>query len=135
MKYEDITSRVIKTYYQVYNDLGHGFLEKVYQNAFFIALKDEGFQVEAQKGIKVLFRGVEVGQYFADLIVDAKVIIELKSVDAFSEEHKAQLVNYLRATNMEVGLLFNFGKTPSFFRKVYDNDLKPNFKRHRNNGV
>lgn len=82
MKHEEITRRVIKTYYQVYNDLGYGFLEKVYQNAFFIALQDEGFQVEAQKGIKVLFRGMEVGQYFADLIVDATVIIELKAVDA-----------------------------------------------------
>jgi GxxExxY protein len=103
-------------------------LEKVYQNSFYLALKQEGFYVEAQKQIKVNFRGVEVGEYYADQIVNDKVIIELKAAEVLIDENEAQLLNYLRGTNIEVGLLFNFGKKPTFIRKVYDNEFKSNLK-------
>ncbi len=128
MKHEVITEQIIKVFYQVYNELGHGFLERVYQNAFYLALKQSGLDVEAHRKIKVWFRGVEVGEYFADLIVNNLVIIELKAAETLVEEHDAQLINYLRGTDIEVGLLFNFGKKPAFRRKVYDNSLKPNLK-------
>lgn len=129
MKHESLTEKIIKVYYQVYNELGYGFLERVYQNAFYIALTEAGLQVEAQHKIKVWFRKTEVGEYFADLIVNSLVIIELKASDAILEEHEAQLLNYLRGTEIEVGLLFNFGKKPEIRRKVYDNEFKPNLKR------
>jgi GxxExxY protein len=129
MKHEDLTGKIIKIFYEVYNELGYGFLEKVYQNSFYLALKSEGLYVEAQKKIKVWFRGVEVGEYFADLVVNECVILELKAVDYLIEEHEAQLLNYLRGTEIEVGLLFNFGKTPVFQRKIYDNSLKINLKK------
>lgn len=128
MKHESLTEAVIKIYYQVYNELGYGFLEKVYQNAFYLALKQGGFMVEAQRKIKVWFRNVEVGEYFADLVVNDLIILELKADEALVKEHEAQLLNYLRGTDMEVGLLFNFGKKPEFRRKVYDNELKPNIR-------
>jgi len=130
MKHEALTEQIIKIYYQVYNELGYGFLEKVYQNAFFLALKQAGFEVEAQRKIKVWFRGAEVGEYYADLIVSRAVILELKADEALVKEHEAQLLNYLRGTDIEVGLLFNFGKRAEFRRKVYDNDLKPNLNKN-----
>jgi GxxExxY protein len=124
MKHDDLTKRIIKVYYQVCNELGFGFLEKVYQNAMFLALGEEGLEVEAQRKIDFWFRGYKVGEYFADLIVENLVIIELKAADCLLEENDAQLLNYLRGTSIEVGLLFNFGKKAEFKRKVYDNDLK-----------
>lgn len=129
MKHEELTGEIISIYYQIYNELGYGFLEKVYQNAFYFALLNEGFKVSAQQRIDVWFRKQKVGEYFADLIVEEKVILELKAKEYYSEEDEAQLLNYLRGTNIEVGLLFNFGKKPGFIRKVYDNDLKKNIKR------
>jgi len=128
MKHESLTEQIIKVFYQVYNELGHGFLERVYQNSFFLALRQAGFEVEAHKKIKVWFRGIEVGEYFADLVVNNLVILELKAAEALVEEHDTQLINYLRGTDIEVGLLFNFGKKPTFRRKVYDNAFKPNLK-------
>ncbi|MBK6995045.1 MAG: GxxExxY protein [Lewinellaceae bacterium] len=128
MKHELLTEQIIKVYYQVYYELGHGFLERVYQNAFYLALKQAGLEVEAHRKIKVWFRGVDVGEYIADLVVNKLIIIELKAAEALIDEHEFQLINYLRGTDMEVGLLFNFGKKPSFRRKVYDNRLKPNLK-------
>ncbi len=128
MKHEALTEQIIKVFYQVYNELGHGFLERVYQNSFYLALKQAGLEVEAHKKIKVWFRGVEVGEYFADLVVNKLIIIELKAAEALVDEHEFQLINYLCGTEMEVGLLFNFGKKPSFKRKVYDNSFKPNLK-------
>ena len=110
MKHAHITEKIIGIYYQVYNELGYGFLGKVYQNAFFLALRQAGFEVEAQRRIKVWFRGSEVGEYYADLIVAGVVIVELKAVETLIDEHEAQLLNYLRGTDMEVGLLLNFGK-------------------------
>ncbi|MFN8428825.1 MAG: GxxExxY protein [Spirosomataceae bacterium] len=126
MKHDDITQRVIKTFFQVYNELGYGFLEKVYQNSFYLALREEGLEVETQKRIDVWFRGNKVGEYYADLILENLVIIEIKAVEYLLPEHEAQLLNYLRGTDIEVGLLMNFGKKAEFKRKVYNNDLKGN---------
>lgn len=128
MKNEALTKQIIGVFYEVYNELGYGFLERVYQNAMFIALKNAGLSVEPQKKIKVHFRGFEIGEYFADLVINEEIIIELKAAEVLVEEHEAQLLNYLRGTEIEVGLLFNFGKKPEIRRKVYDNELKPNLK-------
>lgn len=131
MKHQQVTDIIIQIFYQVYNELGFGFLERVYQNAFYIALKQAGLEVDAQRKIKVWFRGFEVGEYFADLVVNNLIIIELKAVETLVEEHEAQLINYLRGTDIEVGLLLNFGKKPQIKRKVYDNNLKPNLNKIR----
>jgi GxxExxY protein len=121
-KHTDITEKIIKAFYKVYNTLGFGFLEKVYENAMFIELRNLGLFVEKQRRIKVYYEGQEVGDYFADLIVDEKVIIELKASEALCEEHEFQLINYLKATEIEVGLLLNFGKKPEFKRKIFSNE-------------
>ena len=122
--HKDITDGIINAYYYVYNELGYGFLEKVYQNAMLIELKERGFKVESQKIIKVYFKDIIVGEYFADIIVDDKIILELKSCESLAAEHEVQLFNYLKATEIEVGLLFNFGKRAAFKRKIYTNDNK-----------
>ena len=124
MKHEEFTEQVIKAFYKVYNTLGYGFLEKVYENALFIELMKYGFEVERQKSICVYYDDIEVGIYYADIVVNDVVIIELKASEALVEEHAVQLVNYLKATNVEVGLLLNFGKKPEVKRKVFDNNLK-----------
>jgi len=111
-QHQDITEQVIKAYYNVYNELGYGFLEKVYENALMIELKSFGLNCEKQKPISVTFKGYNVGEYFADIIVENRVIVELKAAEGLIEEHEAQLLNYLRATEIEVGLLLNFGKKP-----------------------
>jgi GxxExxY protein len=122
--HKDITEEIISAYYYVYNELGYGFLEKVYENAMLIELKSRGLKVESQKIIKVHFKDSVVGEYFADIIVEDKIILELKSCEALVPEHEVQLFNYLKATNIEVGLLFNFGKRAAFKRKVFTNDNK-----------
>ncbi|MCF8390449.1 MAG: GxxExxY protein [Bacteroidales bacterium] len=122
--HKDLTEKIIKTFYDVYNELGYGFLEKVYQNALFFELKTRGFQVEAQKQIKVFYKDVEVGEYYADIVVDNLIILELKAAEYLVKEFECQLINYLRGTDMEVGLLLNFGKKPEFIRKVYENSRK-----------
>jgi GxxExxY protein len=124
LRHKELTQELINTFYHVYNELGYGFLEKVYQNSMFLELKERGFYVEAQKQIKVYFKGVQVGDYYADLVVDNKIIIELKAAETIAPEHETQLINYLRGTEMELGLLFNFGKKPEFKRKIFDNDKK-----------
>ena len=129
MKHEDLTSEIIGIFYDVYTELGHGFLEKVYQNAFYYALLEAGFRVEPRKKMKVHFRNRIVGEYIADLVVNETIILELKAAECLTEAYENQLLHYLRCTEMEVGLLFNFGVKPEFKRKVYDNDLKPNLKK------
>ena len=126
MKYlhQDITEIIIKAFYNVYNELGYGFLEKVYENALMIELKSLGLKCEKQKPISVSFKGYNVGEYFADIIVENKVIIELKAAEGLVEEHEAQLLNYLRATEIEVGLLLNFGKKPQLKRQIFENVYK-----------
>ena len=120
-KHSEITENIIKAFYKVYNTLGYGFLEKIYENALFIELVSMGLFVEKQKQIKVFYGAKEVGEYYADLIVDKFVIVELKAAESLCEEHEFQLINYLKATEIEVGLLLNFGKKPEFKRKVFSN--------------
>lgn len=124
MLHENITKKIIEAYYKVYNTLGYGFLEKVYENALKIELMRMDLKIDQQKNIKVLYEKFEVGDYFADLIVNDLVIVELKAAENLCEEHEAQLINYLKATNLEVGLLLNFGKKAEFKRKVFSNDRK-----------
>ena len=119
--HKEITDKILKTFYTVYNVLGYGFLEKVYENALFIELAKMGLKVMKQQPIKVQYDGRQVGEYFADLIVEDLVIIELKAAEGIIEEHEHQLLNYLKATDKEVGLLLNFGKKPQFKRKVFQN--------------
>ncbi len=120
-KHSEVTDKIIKAYYKVYNTLGFGFLEKVYENAMFIELAQMGLLVKKQEQVKVFYEEKEVGMYFADLIVENCVIVELKAAEALCEEHEFQLINYLKATDIEVGLLLNFGKKPAFKRKVFSN--------------
>jgi GxxExxY protein len=122
--HSDITSLILKAFFTVYNKLGYGFLEKVYENALLIELKKLGLACEKQVPIDVFYDGQNVGLYFADIIVNDCVIIELKAAEALIEEHEAQLVNYLRAIEVEVGLLLNFGKEPGHKRKVFANEFK-----------
>lgn len=125
-KHSDITDKIIKCFYKVYNSLGYGFLEKVYENAMFLELKRLGLFVEKQKQIKVYYENQQVGEYYADLIISESVIIELKASESLCEEHEYQLINYLKATEIEVGLLLNFGKNPELKRKVFSNNMKTN---------
>jgi GxxExxY protein len=122
--HQELTDVIIKTFYEVYNELGYGFLEKVYQNSLYLELKNKGYKVEAQKKINVYYKGTEVGEYFADLIIENAVILELKAADCIVKDFENQILNYLRATDCEVGLLFNFGKKPEFKRKIYENNRK-----------
>jgi GxxExxY protein len=124
MKHEELTEKIIKAFYTVYNTLGYGFLERVYENALAIELRKMGLRVVCQQPVNVYYDGQVVGEYFADLLVAERVIVELKAARTLSQEHEAQLLNYLNATSYEVGLLFNFGPKPQLKRKVFDNDRK-----------
>jgi GxxExxY protein len=126
--HRSITDSILKVYYEVYNELGAGFLEKVYQNAMYFELIARGYKVEAQKQIKVYFKKQLIGDYFADLLVEDKVIVELKACELLMNVHVAQTMNYLKATEIEVGLLLNFGEEPEFKRFIYTNDRKINLK-------
>lgn len=117
--HSEITEKIIKVFYEVYNELGYGFLEKVYERAMFYALQDAGFNTVSQYPLSVNFREYNVGDYYADLIVENKIIIELKAVEKIIRDHEVQLVNYLKATNIEVGLLLNFGPKPQIKRKIF----------------
>lgn len=119
--HKDITDRIIKAYYNVYNSLGYGFLEKVYENAMLIELRKLGLNVQKQVPIKVFYDEQLGGQYFADIMVEETIIVELKAAEGLCEEHEFQLINYLKATELEIGLLMNFGKTPQFKRKIFTN--------------
>ena len=124
MKEEELTGQLIKIFYKIYNELGFGFIESVYQNAFILELAAEAIEVESEKRLIVYYSGKQVGTFEADLVVANKIIIELKAKEALVTAHEAQLVNYLRATDIEVGLLFNFGRKPEFKRKYFSNDNK-----------
>jgi len=124
MLHAEITEKILKAFFIVNETLGYGFLEKVYENAIKIVLIKMGLKVEQQKNIKVYFDGNEIGDYYADLIVKDLVIVELKAAESLCSEHEAQLINYLRATKIEVGLLLNFGKKAEFKRKIFTNDYK-----------
>lgn len=124
--HSDLTHDIIKIFYRVYNKLGFGFLEQVYQNALFFELKRNGFDCIPQMPIDVYYEGRVVGQYRADIIVNNKVILELKATRELSSANVRQLYNYLRATQYEVGLLLNFGEEPQVVRRVCPNDDKLN---------
>ena len=121
---EELTGRIIKVFYKVYNVLGHGFIESIYHNSMILELVDQGFSVETEKPIKVFYGGRLVGTFSADLLVDSKLLIELKAKESIHPAHEAQLTNYLRATEIELGLLFNFGRKPEFKRKYFSNQNK-----------
>jgi GxxExxY protein len=120
MKHEAITRLIIAAFYDVYNELGAGFLEKVYENALMIELRERMLDVKQQALIKVRYHGIEVGEYYADILVNDCVIVELKAVEKIAEAHSAQIINYLKATDISVGLLLNFGPKPEFKRKIHD---------------
>ncbi|MCM2355808.1 MAG: GxxExxY protein [Arenimonas sp.] len=115
----EVTERVIGAFYSVYNELGSGFLEQVYENALAICLREQGFDVGQQIAVDVYFRGNRVGEYRADLIVSKRLLIEVKVASMIAPAHEAQLVNYLKATGLPVGLLLNFGPKPQFKRRVH----------------
>jgi GxxExxY protein len=120
-KHKELTEQIIKIFYRVYNKLGYGFLEKVYENAMMLELKKEGVPAVVQSPIKVFYDEEVVGEYFADILVADEVIVEIKAASCLVEENEAQLLNYLKATDIEVGLLLNFGAKPEVRRKAFSN--------------
>lgn len=122
--HKKLSDSILKIYYEVYNKLGYGFLEKVYQNAMYLELKSQGYKVDAQKQIKVYYKNQVVGEYYADLFVEDSIILELKACECLMDAHQAQLLNYLKATKIEIGFLLNFGEEPEFKRCIYTNDRK-----------
>jgi len=123
-KHSELTDLVIKTFYEVYNELGYGFAEVVYRNSLQIALIEKGLEAKAEVHIPVLFHGANVGDFKPDLIVNNCLILELKAADTIVRAHEAQLLNYLRASSIEVGLILNFGPKPELRRLVYENSRK-----------
>lgn len=122
--HEKLTRRVIGTFYDLYNELGHGFLEVVYQRALAVAFAERGVSFKAQAPIDVIYHGRKVGRYFADFLVEEVVIVEIKACRTIEPSHESQLLNYLRGTEAEVGLLFNFGEKPAIRRLILTNDRK-----------
>lgn len=122
--HKDTTDIILKSFYKVYNNLGYGFLEKVYENALLYELRNQGLDCEKQKPIKVYYEQIQVGEYYADIIVNECIILELKAAESIAEEHEFQLINYLKATEIEIGLLLNFCKNPEFKRKIFTNKKK-----------
>ena len=123
-KHGEVTQKIIRVFYEVYNELGYGFLESVYEKSLQIALNAAGLKALTQIEIPVSFRGQRVGDFSADMLVQDCVLLELKAAKALDSSHAAQLLNYLRATEIEVGLLLNFGLKPEFKRLVFDNPRK-----------
>jgi GxxExxY protein len=121
LKHRELTQKIIGVFYEVYNELGHGFLESVYQKSLCLALNEAGFKVHSPVDIPVYFRGRQVGDFEGDVLVEKCVLLELKAVRTLDSSHQAQLLNYLRATDIEIGVLLNFGVKPEFKRLVYDN--------------
>jgi GxxExxY protein len=119
-KHSELTAGIIKAFYHVYNQLGYGFLEKVYENALVHELRKRGYRVVQQALLEVIYDDLIVGSYFADILVNDTVILELKAAEAIAEEHEAQLLNYLKASQIDVGLLLNFGPKPQMKRKIFE---------------
>ena len=124
LKHEALTEKIIKAFYSVYNELGHGFLEAVYEEAMAISLREAGFNVARQYPVAVWFHQHKAGEFKADLVVENLVLVELKAVQSLDASHHAQIINYLNATEFEVGLLLNFGPKPEIQRRMLDNDRK-----------
>ena len=121
LKHGLITDQILRVFYDVYNELGHGFVESVYHRSLVLALESVGLNVCSRISIPVWFRGTQVGHFEADILVETCVLLELKAIRALDSSHRAQLLNYLRATDIEVGLLLNFGERPEFKRLIFDN--------------
>jgi GxxExxY protein len=123
-RHSDITKLIIEGFFNVYNKLGFGFLESVYEKALMFELAKNGLRCSRQFPIKVLYDSMNVGNYFADILVNDSVVIEIKAAASLCEDHEKQLINYLKATEIEVGLLLNFGVKPQFKRKVFAREFK-----------
>jgi len=123
-KHKALTEQIINIFYKVYNTLGYGFLEKLYESAMMIEFKMAGIPAFSQSPIKVHYNNELIGEYYADILVDDKVIVEIKASRNLALEHEAQLLNYLKATDIEVGLLLNYGPKPEIKRRILDNDRK-----------
>lgn len=129
-KHSELTETIIGVFYDVYNELGHGFLESVYRNSMRLALIEKGLSVETEVPIAVFFRGNNVGDFRADLIVEKSILLELKTAEAIVKTHEAQILNYLRSTVLEIGLILNFGPKPQVRRLLFDNDRKQEKRNH-----
>jgi GxxExxY protein len=123
-KHSELTGRILGAFFQVHKELGYGFSEKVYENALAMLLIEMGLKVEQQVHLYVFYHGRVVGEYIADMVINDTVLLELKATQKIIEDHAAQLLNYLKATNLEVGLVLNFGPNAEFRLKVYDNERK-----------
>lgn len=126
--HKELTDKIIDAFFEVYDQLGYGYLERVYQNSLYFELIAKGHKIEAQKEIRIYYKGREVGIYYADLLVDDLVILELKAAEIITDAHEAQVINYLRGTDKEVGYILNFGPKPEFSRKIFTNDRKKHKK-------
>jgi GxxExxY protein len=124
LKHRDLTEKLIRIFFDIYNELGHGFLESVYEQAFAVNLAENGIFFEKQVAVPVWYHGKQIGDFRADLLIDRKVIVELKVGRAIDSAWEKQLLNYLRATEIEVGMLFNFGPKAEFKRYIFDNERK-----------
>ncbi len=124
-KHADLTEKIIGCAYKVYNQLGAGFIEKIYENALIIELRNAALNVQQQYPVKVYYQGILIGDYVADIVVEDKVVVELKAVSQLTKAHEVQLINYLKATKLEVGLLINFGDQISIKRKVLSKTTMP----------
>ena len=127
MKHEELTEKLIGTFYTLYNELGHGFLESIYQRGYSFMLSDGGISFVEQAPVRVMHRGRDLGEFRMDLVVEGLVLVELKAMRALEQAHEKQVFNYLKATNIEVGLLFNFGPKPQMKRFLLENQ----YKQHR----
>ena len=123
-KHSELTEIIIGIFYEVYGELGHGFLESVYRNSMALALRKKGLSVQAEAPITVFFRGENVGDFRADLVVEGRILLELKTAEAIVAAHEAQVLNYLRSTDLELGLILNFGPKPQIRRLLFDNERK-----------
>jgi GxxExxY protein len=122
--HEELTQKIIGVFFNVYNELGHGFLESVYEEAFCVSLAEQNIFYERQRAVPVFFHGRQIGDFRCDILVDSKVMIELKAITAIERAHEKQLTNYLKATEIEVGIILNFGPEPKFKRIVFENERK-----------
>lgn len=130
--HQELTDKILKAFYEVYNHLHFGFREKIYQKSLVFELRQLGLEVEEEKSISVYYKGILMGEYRADIVVEGKVLLELKAQSTIKDPHEAQLLHYLRAMPLEVGLVLNFGNKPEFVRKVFANSRKNLPKNEKN---
>jgi len=124
MRHQDISEKIIAAAYRAHNELGYGFLEKVYKNALAIELGEAGFRCSCEVPLKVLYHGKTVGEYCADMVVEDTIVVEAKAVSKLDSVHEVQLVNYLKATGLNIGLLINFGRSVEVKRRVFDSPAR-----------